>query len=304
MKPSVEKQILWMSVLAAVLFSIAGVVLGLLFQSQMILFDGMYSFISVGLSYLSLWGAAFMAKTDWEKYPFGKDMVQPLIILVKYTVILLLVVGSMLAAAVSIFQGGREIQLGASFLYASGAMIACFSFMYYLKKHKKSDSALIQAEIHQWQMDTLVSAAVFAGFLVAMVLQWFNTALWAIAYIDPAMVILVSLYFLQFPIAGMRKALKEVLEMNPDIAVRNEIELLFQELKEEYGIAETFLRVSKTGRTIWVEIDVVAKDTSSLNSLKEQDTIREKVSALLEGAAPKKWLTISFMQDRRWAVEE
>ncbi|MFC4736982.1 cation diffusion facilitator family transporter [Bacillus daqingensis] len=300
-----EKKILWMSVAAAILFSGAGIVLGMLFQSQMILFDGLYSLISVALSYVSLMAAAFMAKSDWKRYPFGKDIVEPLVVLFKYTVILILIAGSAAASVTALFQGGRDMQVGPAFAYSFVGLLACGAVTMYLQKRaKRSESALLKAESNQWLMDTLVSTGVFAGFLVAFVLdlfQWFPAV---IPYVDPLMVLLVSLYFLKFPLKEMRAALKEVLEMSPDGAVRSRMEETLKELADEYGVEESFLRMTKVGRTIWVEIDIVAPETSPLNSLTKQDEMRSKLSSVLTGAAPKKWLTVSFMADRHWALDE
>ncbi|SDO45123.1 cation diffusion facilitator family transporter [Alkalicoccus daliensis] len=298
-----EKRILWMSVIAAILFSVAGVTLGLLFDSQMILFDGLYSFISVGLSYISLAALKFMNQSDWEKYPFGKDMLEPIVILVKYTVILLLVTGSILAAAVSLFQGGRDFQVGPAFLYAAVSMAACLGVYVYLRKKSHTGSSLVRAEANQWMMDSLVSVGVFIGFLGALVLQRFGYQ-GIVPYIDPVMVMLVSLYFLKFPLKEMKNAWKEVLEMAPEDNVRERVQEKVAEIEKQHKIEESFIRISRVGRTIWVEIDLVAGSDPSLESLSVQDNVREKIAEVLEGTAPKKWLTVCFMKDRRWAVEE
>lgn len=195
------------------------------------------------------------------------------------------------------------MQVGPAFVYSLIGMTACLGVFYYLKRCGEGGSALIKAEANQWMMDSLVSVGVFAGFLAALLLQVTGTALWVIPYIDPFMVIAVSVYFLQFPLREMKKALREVLEMSPEGPLRREIEAAVQEVEAQYGITESFLRVTRVGKTIWVEIDFVAV-SDELGSLKTQDRIREKIAGVLEGAAPKKWLTVSFMSDRRWAVEE
>ncbi|CAM3890139.1 cation diffusion facilitator family transporter [Alkalicoccus chagannorensis] len=305
MNEAKEKNVLWMSVIAAILFSGAGIVFGLLFQSQMILFDGLYSLISVGLSYLSLLAASFMSKADWERYPFGKDMVQPLVILVKYTVILLLVLASLTAAAVAVLQGGRMMDVGPSFVYSLIGMAACAGVWLYLRwRSVRGTSALVKAESDQWMMDSMISVAVAVGFLVAFLMEQTGTATALVPYVDPVMVILVSVYFLRFPLKEMKAALAEVLEMRPSDEVRQDIAAVVSGVEEAYAISETFLRVTKVGRTIWVEVDFVAEPDTPLDSLRVQDQIREQIASGMNGLAPKKWMTVSFMHNRRWAVEE
>ena len=52
--PELESQLLSLSVLASLLFTVSGIVVGLLTGSSVVLFDGLYSGISLLLSYLSL----------------------------------------------------------------------------------------------------------------------------------------------------------------------------------------------------------------------------------------------------------
>ncbi|WP_079474093.1 cation diffusion facilitator family transporter [Marinococcus halophilus] len=300
-----EKKILWISIMATVLFSGTGMVLGLWFQSQMIVFDGLYSLVGVALSCVSLAAATWMATTDWKRYPFGLDIVEPLVVLFKYMVILLLIAGSAAAALVSLFQGGRDMQVGPAFVYSFIGLLACGAVARYLHVHaSRSQSALLKAESNQWLMDTLVSMGVFVGFLVAFMLeifQWFPSF---IPYVDPVMVLLVSVYFLRFPLKEMRLALREVLAMSSHEGIRRRMEETLEELAGDYNVEESFLRMTKVGRTLWVEIDIVALESSPLNSLKKQDEMREKLAAVLTGAAPKKWLTVSFMADRHWALDD
>lgn len=102
-----EKGILTISVYSAVVFSVAGVLLGILSMSQMILFDGLYSFISVVLSLLSLGAAQYIRKNDFQRFPFGKEIIEPIVLIVKYTVILVLCSGAFISAAVSFIHRGK-----------------------------------------------------------------------------------------------------------------------------------------------------------------------------------------------------
>ena len=138
------------SVIAAIIFAVAGMVWGLILSSQIILFDGLYSLISVALSLLSLYSVSYMKKKDWRKYPFGKEMIQPLVIIVKYSVILILVIASLIAAIFSLFTGGREILLNSALVYTIFASFACYVVYFWLKrKEAKGSSGLVTAEKNQ-----------------------------------------------------------------------------------------------------------------------------------------------------------
>lgn len=69
------------SVIGAIFFAILGLVLGLISGSTMILFDGMYSIVSLLLGLLSLYVSKFISKPNYENFPFGKYVFQPFMVL-------------------------------------------------------------------------------------------------------------------------------------------------------------------------------------------------------------------------------
>ncbi|SES15819.1 cation diffusion facilitator family transporter [Salisediminibacterium halotolerans] len=305
MSPNVkiERNVLAMSVIGAVAFSFAGIFLGILSGSHIVLFDGLYSMIIVALSYLSLAAAVFMGKNDEERFPFGKNMVEPLVILFKYSVILLLVILSLLSAVHAVFTGGRDVAVGIALLYAALGTAACYGYYLYLNKHaKKTASGLIKAEANQWLMDTLITAGVLAGFILASVFQYIPALNPWVPYVDPVMLILVSVYFLKYPVREMRTALKEVLEMKPDKQITSHIDTFVAEAEERFKLAESFVRVTKIGRTLWVEIDFVVQPDSKVQTVKDQDRVREMLNNKLLNEDSKLWLTIAFTSDRKWAL--
>ncbi|RNA69290.1 cation transporter [Alteribacter keqinensis] len=71
-----EKRVLKVSVYGALIYAIVAIVWGIAGNSQMILFDGLYSLISVALSFFSLLSAAYIQKTDFKRFPFGNYAVR------------------------------------------------------------------------------------------------------------------------------------------------------------------------------------------------------------------------------------
>ncbi|SDB94196.1 cation diffusion facilitator family transporter [Pelagirhabdus alkalitolerans] len=295
-----EHTVLKLSVYGALVFSVSGIVIGLIVGAQMILFDGLYSLVSLGLSLLSLTASRFMNKSDMENYPFGKDKIEPLVVLIKYFVILILVIGSLASAIMALFTGGREIEVGFALLYSAIATVLCVLITWYLIKIGKNvRSALIQAEGNQWYMDSLVSVGVLIGFVISFVLLQFDNLQWLVPYIDPLMVVLVSIYFIKVPIQEMGTALREILDMPPRGTVSEEIKHFVNELVIDYQFDESFTRVSKVGKTLWVEVDFI---TSKELTIKEQDQIRETLKSHLDQYPHDQWLTVLFTQDRKWSI--
>ncbi|UTR08623.1 cation transporter [Evansella sp. LMS18] len=297
-----EKGILTISVYSAVVFSVAGVLLGILSMSQMILFDGLYSFISVVLSLLSLGAAQYIRKNDFQRFPFGKEIIEPIVLIVKYTVILVLCSGAFISAAAALFTGGRETALGYALLYAVLSAGGCYIVYKFLnRKQQTIRSGFIKAEANQWKMDMYLSFAVLGGFIVTALASAAGFS-FITPYMDPVMVLLVSGYFIKVPLTEIVKAFKEVLEMAPDKEIQQQISGTIKKVTAHHNFEESFLRVSKVGSKLYVEVDFVLQTESNVKTVEQQDQVREEIADGIKKINYDKWLSVSFTKDRKWAV--
>lgn len=299
----IERNLLVYSVYAAAVFSISGVIIGFLVKSQIILFDGIYSLISVALSLLSLAAAKFMSKNDWKQFPFGKTEIEPLVIIFKYTIILILVVVSFSGAFISLFRGGRNVQVDIAFIYSIIGTIGCYGLYTLLRKKSKDiHSGLLEAEANQWLMDTLVSTAVLIAFFIAVIFKRIPFLVPVVAYLDPVMVMLVSFYFIRLPLMEITNSIKEILSMSPDKEVKLKLQSIIKDIEDRYNLRESFLRVTKGRKILWLEIDFVVDTNSNVKTIDDQDKVREEIFRELNTFKCDKWLTVSFTKDRKWAI--
>lgn len=67
-----ERHLLRISVYGALFFAITGIVFGILSGAQMIVFDGLYSLVSLILSMISLFASHYMRKTDVKNFLLAK----------------------------------------------------------------------------------------------------------------------------------------------------------------------------------------------------------------------------------------
>lgn len=297
-----EKQLLKFSVYGALLSALLAVVWGIFENSKIILFDGIYSLISVGLSMISLFTASFMARQDFDRFPYGKEMIEPIIILGKFLVITILCLFALFSGISTLLSGGQEVNAGSGLIYAFIATVSCYVVHIVLKKkHKVIPSGLIDAESQQWLMDTYLSLAVLVGFLLSLGLGYTQYRHW-MPYMDPVMVIVVSGYFLKVPITNMGMQVREVLDMKADTKYLDLCQEIVAEIEKEYQFTESFLRVSKSGPKLFIEIDFVVSPEGWQPSLAEQDNIREEILTKMKPISLKKWLNVAFTNDRKWAV--
>lgn len=298
-----NQQGLFLSAIIALLFALVGLVVGFLVDSQMILFDGLYSLISFGLSAISLMASNFMQKADSQKYPFGAANLEAMVIIFKFVVILVVIIVSMVFATSTIFAGGNEPVFSVGVVYAFVSIFVCWMMSVYLKRKAiKKQNALLLAEADQWIFDTITSISVFVSFLVAIVFIRFDILTSWVVWIDPALVVITGIYLMKTPIQSIIKQTKFLLEEAPNQKVMSQLSFIINDIQEEYQLQETFLRATMGNGTLWLEIDLVVSALSKVYTIEDQDKIREKINSKIKRIPSKKWLTVSFMKDRKWAI--
>ena len=298
----VENKILKFSVGGALFFALLGIAWGWAIDSQMVMFDGMYSFISLILSMMSLFISNYIGKKDQKKFPFGKNILEPMVISLKSFVIGAMCVYSFVDAVRTIISGGDRMDFDFGLIYSFISVVGCVLIYKYLnKKGQKLSSDLINAESSQWLMDTILSVAVLIGFTLAVILS-FTKFSFINSYIDPAMVIISSLIFIKVPVTTFISSFREILCCTANDEINDDISVMVKEIEEEYNFQESITRVSKIGRALRIEIDFIYNKDSKLNDLDDMDFVREKLSKEMKHIKYNKWLNISFTGDRKWAV--
>lgn len=268
----------------------------------MIIFDGLYSFLSLILAMLALFINNYIAKKDAEKFPFGKHILEPMVIAIKSIVIGGMCLYSLIESGKAILNGGNSVEYGLGLIYSVTSVIGCGAISWYMKnKEVKLSSDLIKAESTQWLLDTALSGAVLAGFLIAIMLDGTKYS-YLNVYIDPMMTLITSCIFIKMPIATLIKSFREIVCVKADDDINEDIYLLVKEIEEEYNFEDSITRVSKIGRELRIEIDFVYNKNSKLKDLDQMDTVREEIFESIEHLNYKKWLNVSFTGNKRWAI--
>ncbi|RKD71152.1 cation diffusion facilitator family transporter [Sinobaca qinghaiensis] len=297
-----ESTLLGLSVSGALLFSIMGIIWGIAASSQMILFDGLYSFISLGLSGMSISAYYFMKKENLKQFQYGKESIEPLIVSFKALIITLLCIGAAVSSIYTLWHGGRDIALGSALVYAVVSTILCGGVYGVIRSRKaEENSSFLQAESAQWLMDTLLSAGVLGGFMFAFLLQaaGFHAVL---PYVDPFMVLIISVYFLKMPYRLLRSNGRELIRMVPAPATAALIYSRAEDLLIKYKMQDMIVRTTKVGKTLYIDIDYIVDEASGIQNVKEMDKLRMEFEAGMKQLDMEKWVTITFTADKYWAV--
>lgn len=304
-KNNIEQNLLRFSIYSAIGFAGLGFVWGFAIDSKMLIFDGIYSFISVILSGISLYVSDMLKKEDDERFQFGRAQIEPIAIFFKSLAIFSICLYAFVNAVSDLFNGGNSTNIESAILYSIIATLACWASWFYisLQMKKVKNSNLLMVEKYQWLMDTLLSLAVLIGFLFGYFLQ--NTEYnYFVPYIDPIMVIIVTTYFFKMPVSTLVKSLKELMLIapEPDDAISQDVEQVCLVIQRKYGFDEYVSRIAKTGRELSLEISFISDNKELALTLHQLDLIREDIELKLKKETDYHlWLTVSFMHNKKYS---
>ncbi|SFH88034.1 cation diffusion facilitator family transporter [Tindallia magadiensis] len=299
------KKMIKMSMAGTILFAVTGIFWGYLTNSRMILLDGLYSFLAVGLSGMSLWVVNFIEReteSETKRFPFGKNMAEPAIIFLKSFVMIGLVLTTVTFAIQDLLNGGREVKINYTLVYVGfSAMFCLMVFLFLRRKGKNIQSDILKMEALEWKTDGLISLGSTLGFMLAGVLG--KTPLAGIVpYMDPIMVLVISLFLIKAPIQSMLGGFRELMRMAPEDKMQQKMNKIVSEIRSKYRFRESFCRVSKVGTALFIEIDFITDDGTRITTIKDTDAVREEIYKALQPIPYDPWLTVSFTEDKKWAI--
>jgi cation diffusion facilitator family transporter len=296
-----DQRLLMFSIWASAGFAVLSSVWGIVSGSSMIVFDGLYSFVSIGLSVLAVIALRFSRRGADERYPWGRDAAEPLVVVIKAATLGALCAYAAIGGIVDIVNGGREVAVGSAVVYAVVATIGGLAVGLVLRRATRGSSDLLRAEAAEWLGDALLSVGVLIGFLFAYALVAAGRADLA-AYVDPGMVTLVSLAFLWVPIKLIASSLRQILSMTPEADVLDQLRACIAAVEERYAFSESFLRASKVGNRMDIEIDFVIDAGSAVRTVADGDTVRQDLHEQLAALGYERSVVVTFTADRRWAT--
>jgi len=294
-----EQALLKQSTFLMLVVAIAGIVTGVVSGAQSILFDGFFSLIATFIKVLMLITAKLIAKESNQRFQFGFWHLEPMLLLIEGSFLLLIAIYAFLNGVFGIINGGREIELGLVIVYAAVFTVVEFAYFFYVRhRNRKLKSTLLQFDNISWLVDAMLSAGLLVSFLAALLLKTQGYAEWAV-YVDPLILILLALSMLAPAFRILGPALRDVLGIAPD-QLDDKVNQVLAEAKIEHGFDDYVSYVQKHGRACFIEIHIVLPTNYRLNSVVQLDAMREEISAKLGKPDAARWLTISFTGDKKW----
>jgi predicted Co/Zn/Cd cation transporter (cation efflux family) len=168
--------------------------------------------------------------------------------------------------------------------------------VYEYRVNRRIGSDFIRLDVQSW----LMTAAITAVLLVAFGAAWTLTGTRfdpLTPYVDPAVLIVLTITLVFVPIGVVRKALREVLLMTPpelDAHVRQVMDGVIA----RHGFKGYTSYAARQGRVQFVVINVEVAGETQFKNADAVDAIRREIADAVGG--DRRWMAIQFTADRPW----
>lgn len=275
-----ENKILKLSLTGTIIFTVVEVIAAVLLGSKTVIADGIFDLFDLLLLLPMFILVPFLYKPVSENKPYGFSQIESLLVLLKYTVLLVVVINMIVSNVKILLNGGHTVDAFSVLMYESTLCFFCILMLLFLRHLSRSYSSLmIQSELYLWKVDVVSTLGISVAFLFQLLLA--NTELkFIIPYIDSSVAIVVSLFLLKEPVVQIFKTLRELVLFSPEKEIMDEIRIVVKEDIKTYDYSLDFLDVTQTGRKTWIEVYVKSK--SDIIKVKDFKNIQEHITKDLE----------------------
>ncbi len=293
-----EQSTLKFSIALTVFLGVLGVASGLVTNSQAIIFDGMYSFVDVVPTVVSLLVVKLIARGTSHRFQYGFWHLEPLVAVLRDAILAVACIYAAIDAIKALTSGGHEVEYGRAALWAGILCVIGFSMTLFLRRRAKAlQSPMLEVDARSWVVSTFLSLGLLIGFAIAAALAGTAWQSW-IPYLDAIALLSMALIMLPMPLIGLWRSMSDVLQVAPN-ELDARVHAVMDGVVKEHQFLEYSSYIAKAGRGRFVEIHVLVTPETRIE-IATADAIRADVSKRLNAGAPTFWLTIDFTADRRW----
>lgn len=295
LRSQLEAGLLKGSIAATIVIAAAGVVIGLLSGSMSIVFDGLFSSIDAVVTVVTLVVARLLASEGNHRFQYGYWHLEPLVLALNSSVLVLLCGYAFLNAVQGLMTGGHALRFDMGVVYAGTVAAICFSMVITLRRaNSRIESELIGLEVQSWMISGVITLALLIAFAGAIVIK--GTAYEHLTpYVDPAVLALLAPAVMLAPLRTARQAFAEIFlitskEMDADVKAAAAAAVA------KHGFTSFKSYAVEVGRARFIEISFLVP-ADRVGRVSDFDAIRHEIGNELGGVGPEQWLTIVFTGD-------
>ena len=294
-----EQFVLKISLYCAVILAIFGITYGIYIGSKAIIFDGLVAFLSIILILLSVITSKFIYKEDDDIFQYGYMRFEPMVNLFKSLILLILCAYALINGIQEILDGGYEVKFDKAMLYSFFSMLLSIGiWLYTAYQAKILGSPLISVDSLEWFIDSVVYMGGFLVFGAVWLFDKESQTIWA-RYLDPALLVLLSMILAVMPLKVFIKNLADLVMVAPK-DMDDKIDTLLQNISKKYNFSDYDTHVAKSGRFFMIEVNILMGESFKIQNIDEMDLIRDEIEQGLDIPSYKIWLSVSFTKNPKW----
>lgn len=294
-----EQFVLKISLYCAVILAIFGITYGIYIGSKAIIFDGLVAFLSIILILLSVITSKFIYKEDDDIFQYGYMRFEPMVNLFKSLILLILCAYALINGIQEILDGGYEVKFDKAMLYSFFSMLLSIGiWLYTAYQAKILGSPLISVDSLEWFIDSVLYMGGFLVFGAVWLFDKESQTIWA-RYLDPALLVLLSMILAVMPLKVFIKNLADLVMVAPK-DMDDKIDTLLQNISKKYNFSDYDTHVAKSGRFFMIEVNILMGESFKIQNIDEMDLIRDEIEQGLDIPSYKIWLSVSFTKNPKW----
>ena len=276
-----EQFVLKISLYCAVILAIFGITYGIYIGSKAIIFDGLVAFLSVILILLSVITSKFIYKEDDDIFQYGYMRFEPMVNLFKSLILLILCAYALINGIQEILDGGYEVKFDKAMLYSFFSMLLSIGiWLYTAYQAKILGSPLISVDSLEWFIDSVLYMGGFLVFGAVWLFDKESQTIWA-RYLDPALLVLLSMILAVMPLKVFIKNLADLVMVAPK-DMDDKIDTLLQNISKKYNFSDYDTHVAKSGRFFMIEVNILMGESFKIQNIDEMDLIRDEIEQGLD----------------------
>ena len=271
--------------------AVMALVWGLAAGSRVIVFDGVSSTIGLLLSVVALLAARAAAKPGTPLFPFGRQSFVPAAVGMQGIARFAVSVYAIVDAILLVVEGGDAVQGSSVIVYSAVIAVVCVVVARWLRGRRHLGD-LVATEATGWGLATLLSLTILAGFTVVALLPAGDVKDAAARYVDPVLVIVVSLIVLPAPWSMLRTMARELLEMAPPEEIAEPVAAAVRRVMAAHGLHHPVIRMTKTGGRLYLEVDHQVPAGSW--TVDQVDSVRTELSSAIASPSFQTWVNLEI----------
>ena len=196
-------------------------------------------------------------------------------------------------------SGGHAVSYGFGLIWAGVMCVSGMAMAVYMGGLARGQSSILLAvDARGWLMSGLLSLALLVAYGIALGLEGSAYSHW-VPYVDPAVLLCMSLALLPIPLKTLFATIRDVLEVAPK-DLDHRVHSVLDALKKERGFLRYTSHVAQVGRVQFVEIHILVPSDFRVETVGMVDDIRREIAARLGASWPQIWLTVDLTADPEW----